>query len=92
MIRDPSPEQHPYQALQQHEELPRIAAAKRKTPGFARQFVWCLTRAALQRSREPRAVFLSYAIIALTGALGTAGNRLFRGLHKMQNRRSCLGL
>ena len=67
-VRGLSLEEHPYQALQQQEEPPRTAAAKRETPGFARQLAWCLGRAALQRSREPRAVFLSYAIIALTGA------------------------
>jgi hypothetical protein len=67
-----------YQPLRSEEDgssfppylAPRLAAAKRRTPGFGRQFAWCLRRAALQRGREPRAVFLSYAIIALTGARG----------------------
>ena len=41
--------------------------SKRPTPGFRRQFVWCLSRVALQRTREPLIVVTDYAIFALTG-------------------------
>lgn len=41
--------------------------SKRPTPGFRRQFGWCLSRVALQRTREPLIVVTDYAIFALTG-------------------------
>ena len=41
--------------------------SKRPTPGFRRQFAWCLSRVALQRTREPLIVVTDYAIFALTG-------------------------
>ena len=41
--------------------------SKRPTPGFQRQFAWCLSRVALQRTREPLIVVTDYAIFALTG-------------------------
>lgn len=41
--------------------------SKRPTPGFKRQFAWCLSRVALQRTREPLIVVTDYAIFALTG-------------------------
>ena len=41
--------------------------SKRPTPGFRRQFAWCLSRVALQRTREPLIVMTDYAIFALTG-------------------------
>lgn len=41
--------------------------SKRPTPGFRRQFAWCLSRVALQRTREPLLVVTDYAIFALTG-------------------------
>ena len=41
--------------------------SKRPTPGFRRQFGWCLSRIALQRTREPLIVATDYAIFALTG-------------------------
>ncbi|DBA93405.1 TPA: hypothetical protein ACH3X2_003675 [Trebouxia sp. C0005] len=50
--------------------------SKRPTPGFRRQFVWCLSRVALQRTREPLIVVTDYAIFALTGlALGSITDR-----------------
>jgi ABC-type multidrug transport system ATPase subunit len=39
----------------------------RKTPGFLRQFTLCLSRARLERSREPLSLFTDYAVVALTG-------------------------
>ncbi|KAL3137532.1 hypothetical protein ABBQ38_004816 [Trebouxia sp. C0009 RCD-2024] len=50
--------------------------SKRPTPGFRRQFAWCLSRVALQRTREPLLVVTDYAIFALTGlALGSITER-----------------
>ena len=46
-----------------------VRKSKRPTPGFGRQYVWCLSRVALQRTREPLTVFTDYAIFALTGDL-----------------------
>ena len=47
------------------EEQPPASA--RKLPGFARQFYWCLGRAAVLRTRDPLSVFTDYAVFALTG-------------------------
>ena len=44
-----------------------VRKSKRPTPGFGRQYMWCLSRVALQRTREPLTVFTDYAIFALTG-------------------------
>lgn len=46
------------------------SGALRRTAGFQKQFMWCLMRNVLQRSREPLAVFTDSAIFALTGAHG----------------------
>ena len=43
------------------------ADARRVTPGFWPQFVWCLGRAMAKRSRQPLAIFTNYCIIGLTG-------------------------
>ncbi|KAL4526776.1 hypothetical protein Ndes2526A_g01209 [Nannochloris sp. 'desiccata'] len=37
------------------------------SPGFNQQFIWCLSRAAILRSREPVQTFTDIAIIAATG-------------------------
>ncbi|KAK9815422.1 hypothetical protein WJX72_003407 [[Myrmecia] bisecta] len=49
----------------------------RSTPGFRQQYMWCLSRAVLQRTREPLSVFTDYAIFALTGSM--LGNMSDRG-------------
>ena len=46
-----------------------VRKSKRPTPGFGRQYMWCLSRVALQRTREPLTVFTDYAIFALTGTV-----------------------
>ncbi len=51
--------------------------SKRPTPGFRRQFAWCLSRVALQRTREPLIVVTDYAIFALTGMV----QHMTSGLH-----------
>ncbi|PSC68046.1 ABC transporter G family member 28-like [Micractinium conductrix] len=52
------------------------ADARRVTPGFWPQFVWCLGRAMAKRSRQPLAIFTNYCIIGLTGmTLGLISDR-----------------
>ena len=48
-----------------------VRKSKRPTAGFGRQYMWCLSRVALQRTREPLTVFTDYAIFALTGVAST---------------------
>ena len=58
----------PGRVLQDREDGGRAPKrSKRPTPGFCRQFGWCLSRVALQRTREPLIVVTDYAIFALTG-------------------------
>ncbi len=46
------------------------------SPGFYRQFMWCLSRAATLRSRQPVQVFTDIAIISATGiAIGLLSDR-----------------
>lgn len=68
--RTASPQRRGYMRQQDDDSRRRHKAAKRRTPGFRKQFAWCFKRAVLQRCREPSAVFLSYAIIILTGVCG----------------------
>jgi hypothetical protein len=52
----------------QHNRAARVArASNRRQPGFIRQFLLVLKRAALMRTREPFLVFIEYMIFAVTG-------------------------
>jgi hypothetical protein len=59
---------------------PVVKAARRKTPGFRRQLVWCFARAVLQSTRQTLSTFLSYAIFATTGE-GRSGEQSRWSLH-----------
>lgn len=45
----------------------RDNSLRRPAPGFVSQYVWCLQRAILERSREPLQLFTDLAIIAAAG-------------------------
>jgi hypothetical protein len=47
------------------------SATDRRPPGFVRQYLLVLGRAALMRTREPFLVFIEYMIFAVTGAAHT---------------------
>lgn len=50
--------------------------ARRKVPGFFRQYWWCLGRAVLQRSRDPLGLAVDTVVIAVTGmTLGLLSDR-----------------
>jgi len=58
------PEQHAgYSSLSSSPSPPKLPPS----PGFNQQFFWCLSRAAILRSREPVQTFIDIAIIAATG-------------------------
>jgi ABC-type multidrug transport system ATPase subunit len=59
-----------YSSLSSSPSSPAPLAAPAKfppSPGFNQQFIWCLSRAAILRSREPVQTFIDIAIIAATG-------------------------
>ena len=66
-----SPDYHEHASQSMSRERD-VRKAKRPTPGFGKQFLWCLSRVALQRTREPLTVFTDYAIFALTGETGSS--------------------
>jgi hypothetical protein len=65
---------------QQHNRSARAvsaSSANRRQPGFIRQFLLVLKRAALMRTREPFLVFIEYMIFAVTGEASGLPNRVY---------------